>query len=106
VVACAAGALSEVVRTGGGGVLVRPNDPAALAAGIRALLDDPGRRADLGLAGRKGIEAAYAWPSVAARTAEVYAEVVAERRGRPARTITSASAGKVRASASSPTSVA
>ena len=98
VVACAAGALPEVMSTGGGGLLVPPNDPEALAAGIRKLLEDPGLRAELGVVGRKGVEAAYSWPRVARRTAEIYAEVVAERRGLPASTITSATAGQVRAS--------
>jgi glycosyltransferase involved in cell wall biosynthesis len=94
VVACAAGALPEVVETGGGGVLVAGDDPGALAAGIRALLADPARRAELGARGRTGIVAAYAWPSVAARTAEVYAELLAARRGRPARITTSAAAAE------------
>src|SRR5262245_32170731 len=71
VVAAAAGALPEVVGTGGGGVLVARDDASALAAGIRELLADPARRAELGARGRAGIVAAYAWPSVAARTAEV-----------------------------------
>jgi glycosyltransferase involved in cell wall biosynthesis len=93
VVACAAGALPEVVRTGGGGMLVPGDDPEALAGGIRTLLSDPALRAELGEKGRRGIDAAYAWPSVAARTAEVYAEVLAARRGRPARITTSAAAG-------------
>ncbi len=106
VVACAAGALPEVIETGGGGLLVAPNDPQALAAGIRKLLSEPGLRAELGVVGRKGVEAAYAWPRVAADTAEVYAEVVAERRGRPASTTTSATAGKTRASRSKATSAA
>ncbi len=106
VVACAAGALPEVINTGGGGLLVPPNDPQALAAGIRKLLSEPGLRAELGVVGRKGVEAAYAWPRVAAATAEVYAEVVACRRGRPASTTTSATAGKTRASRSNAKSAA
>ena len=106
VVACAAGALPEVIETGGGGLLVAPNDPEALAAGIRRLLSEPGLRAELGVVGRKGVEAAYAWPRVAAATAEVYAEVVAWRRGRPASTTTSATAGKTRASRSKAKSAA
>jgi glycosyltransferase involved in cell wall biosynthesis len=93
VVARAAGALPEVVRTGGGGILVEAAEPAALAAGIRALLGDPARRAELGARGRRGVVAAYAWSSVAARTAEVYAELVSARRGRPESTTTSAAAG-------------
>jgi glycosyltransferase involved in cell wall biosynthesis len=97
VVASSAGALPEVVTTGGGGVLVPPGDPRALADGIRRLLDAPARRAELGGVGRKGIEQAYAWPRVAKATADVYTEVVAERRGRPAMTTTSARAGTARA---------
>jgi glycosyltransferase involved in cell wall biosynthesis len=104
VVASAAGALPEVVRTGGGGLLVAPNNPEALAAGIATLLEDPELRADLGRRGCQGIAAAYAWPRVAEATAAVYAEVVAARgkaRGRPASTTTSESEGSVRASRSS-----
>lgn len=101
VVASAAGALPEVLRAGGGGLLVEPHDPGALAEGLRRLLEAPETRARLGRAGREGIRAAYAWPRVAERTAAIYAEVVAERRGRPARSTTSAQAGMRRATASS-----
>ncbi len=102
VVAARAGALPEVVRTGGGGILVDPQSPEALAKGISSLLEQPAARAELGARGRRGVEAAYAWPRVALATAAVYAELVAEReRGRPARITTSASPGSLRASASS-----
>ncbi len=79
VVACAAGALPEVVKTGGGGILVEPGRPEALAAGIRQLLERPEARAELGALGRKGIETAYAWSRVAARTAAEYREVCGGR---------------------------
>ena len=105
VVASAAGALPEVLRTGGGGVLVAPDDPEALAAGMRALLDRPEQRAELGRRGRKGITAAYSWPRVAEATASVYADVVARwaaSRGRPTSITTSASEGMLRARRSSP----
>jgi glycosyltransferase involved in cell wall biosynthesis len=107
VVATAAGALPEVVERGGGGILVPRDDAPALAKGIASLLGQPQRRAELGARGRRGIVEAYAWPSIAAATAGIYAETVAEarsRRGRPASTTTSASAGSRRASASSPAS--
>ena len=104
VVASAAGALPEVIRTGGGGILVAPGSADALARGIADLLAQPAARAELGTLGRKGVLAAYAWPRVAERTATVYAEVLSERRGRPARTTTSAPAGQRRAQASSPAS--
>jgi glycosyltransferase involved in cell wall biosynthesis len=93
VVASAAGALPEVVEAAGGGVLVRPDSPEALAAGIRGLLAHPAQREALGALGRKGVESCFGWPRVAARTAAIYAEVVAARRGRPTSTTTSASAG-------------
>jgi glycosyltransferase involved in cell wall biosynthesis len=76
VVASAAGALPEVVRTGGGGILVEPESPQALAKGIVHLLEQPEARARLGELGRRGVEAAYAWSRVAAATAAVYRELV------------------------------
>ena len=82
VVATRAGALPELMATGGGGLCVPRDDPAALAEAVVALLDDPVRRAELAARGRPNIVAAYAWPSVAARTAETYREVLAERAGR------------------------
>jgi glycosyltransferase involved in cell wall biosynthesis len=105
VVATAAGSLPEVVRTGGGGILVEPESPQALAKGIAQLLEQPEARAELGARGPRGVAAAYAWPRVAEATAEAYAELVEERRlrrrGLPARITTSASPGSRRASASS-----
>lgn len=93
VVATAVGALPEVVRTGGGGVLVPPDDPEAMAKAIATLAEQPEARRELGARAPGRIEAAYAWPRVAAHTAAVYREVLAERRaarGRPASTTTSA----------------
>jgi glycosyltransferase involved in cell wall biosynthesis len=80
-------------RTAGGGILVSAHSADALARGIAELLAQPAARAELGALGRKGVVAAYSWPSVARRTAEVYAEVAATR-GRPAITTTSALAGQ------------
>ena len=102
VVATEAGALPEVMRAAGGGVLVKRDDPAALAKGIAGLLEQPCARAELGERGRRGVAAVYAWPRVAQATAAVYAEAIEERRGRPASTTTSASEGSRRASQSSP----
>ncbi len=109
VVACAAGALTEVIGVGGGGILVARDDPSALARGIMELIDQPGRRRELGRAASRRITQAYAWPRVAERTASIYGEIVdtfRATRGRPANTMTSDSAGKSRASRSSVSSVA
>jgi alpha-maltose-1-phosphate synthase len=72
VVASAVGGILEVVEDGTTGLLVQPGQPDALAAAIRALLDDPGRRRAMGQAGRRRVEAHFSWASVAARTREVY----------------------------------
>ena len=52
------GAFPEVVEATGGGVLVEPDDPAALAEGLAQLLDDPNRGA-LGRAGRQAVFERY-----------------------------------------------
>ena len=77
VVATRAGALAEVMETGGGGVLVDVGDAEALAKEASALLEQAETRARLGAQSRERIVAAYAWPAVAARTSQVYREVAA-----------------------------
>ena len=49
-------AFPELIAATGGGICVRPRDPAALAAAWRQLLGDPQRLAQLGRAGRKSVE--------------------------------------------------
>jgi len=58
------GGVPDAVRDGETGVLVDPDDPAAVAAGINALLADPARRHRLGAAGRKAVEEFYNWDRV------------------------------------------
>ena len=58
------------------GVLFRTGDPAALAAALGALLDDPARRAALSLAGRARA-AEFDWSLVAADVERVYRAAVA-----------------------------
>jgi glycosyltransferase involved in cell wall biosynthesis len=94
VVASASGALPEVLEAAGGGVLVPRDAPEALADGIRRLLERPEQRAALGARGREGVVAAYSWPRIAERTAEVYAELASARRGRPTSSTTSANPGR------------
>jgi len=70
------GSFPELIRDTGGGVLVPPNDPAALADAIAALLRDPARRKSLGRAGRVSVAERYSHDSMAGKTAEVYRRVV------------------------------
>jgi phosphatidylinositol alpha-mannosyltransferase len=58
------------------GALFRAGDPAALAAALGALLDDPVRRAALSAAGRARA-AEFDWPRVAAEVERVYRAAVA-----------------------------
>lgn len=82
-----------VLDEGRAGVLVPPSDPVALAAALGALLDDPGRRAELASAGRARARE-YAWPVVAAAVLRVYeAAVAADPRGL---TVTDPPSGLVR----------
>jgi glycosyltransferase involved in cell wall biosynthesis len=80
VVASTAGALPEVVRAGGGGLLVPPRDPEALAKGIRSLLEQPETRRELASQARERVVAHFSWPAIARRTVGVYQETLAERR--------------------------
>lgn len=73
VVATTGGALPEVVGTDGTtGLLVTPDDPEALAQGIRTLLDDPERRAELGKAARERVVSRFTWVVTAIGTSAAY----------------------------------
>ena len=75
VVGSAVGGIPEVVSDGESGLLVRPDDPAALAGALNSLLRDPARAEALGRAGRERAVAEFRWQTVAAQTAELYAEL-------------------------------
>lgn len=72
VVGSAVGGLLDTVVPGGTGELVPPRDPAALAAALRSLLDDPERRRRYGETGRARAVERYDWSTVVADTAAVY----------------------------------
>ena len=96
VVACAAGALTEVVGEAGGGVLVPPNQPRALASAIADLMARPETRTMLGKRGSIRVKEAYAWPRVARVTADAYVQFIEDfqtRLGRPTRMTTSDNPG-------------
>jgi starch synthase len=72
VVASRVGGIPEVVLDGQTGLLVPPDDPAALAAGINSLLADPPRAKDMGQRGRRWVTAEFSWAAIAAQTADLY----------------------------------
>ena len=59
------GGVPDAVREGETGILVDPDDPQAVAAGINSLLADSDRRRRLGAAGRRAVEEFYNWDRVA-----------------------------------------
>jgi glycosyltransferase involved in cell wall biosynthesis len=69
-------AVPHVSLDGVTGLTVAPGDPAALAAALNALLDDPARRAAMGAAGRQRVREEFNAELMARRTLEVYREVV------------------------------
>ena len=75
VVAAAAAGPRELITPGRDGLMVPPEDPAALAAAIGDLLDDPVRAAALAEAGRLRYEAAYTEAPVVARWRQFLATV-------------------------------
>ena len=78
VVATTGGALPEVVgKDGETGLLVTPDDPEALAAAIRRLLDDAELRSRLGAAGRERVISRFTWEVTAAGTAACYRSILA-----------------------------
>ena len=71
VVASRFGGFPEVIDEGRTGLLVPPRDPAALAAAVRSLLNDPVRRQALADAA-PGWAAQFAWSAVVDRIEAVY----------------------------------
>lgn len=59
VVLAAAGEAARLIERAGAGVVVPPEDPVVLAAAFRDLAADPERRARLGAAGRRAVEAEF-----------------------------------------------
>jgi glycosyltransferase involved in cell wall biosynthesis len=71
------GAFPEVIGRTGGGVLVPPDDPDALAAALVDLLRDRDRARRLGLAGAEGVRRHYSVDHMAAEAERVCREMLA-----------------------------
>lgn len=72
VVATAVGGVPELVLDGQTGLLVPPSDPAALAAALAALLQDPGRRRRLGQAGQRRLQTHFRLETQVAALEQTY----------------------------------
>ena len=79
VVASSAGGNPELVEDGSSGLLVPPRDPAALAAALRRLLEEPGLAARLARAGRQRVLAGFTVAKRLDAIEALYRELVAAR---------------------------
>jgi glycosyltransferase involved in cell wall biosynthesis len=66
------GGIPEIIEDGTSGLLVEPRSPEQLADAYLRLLRDEALRRTLGSGARARVEAVFAWPEIARRTAEVY----------------------------------
>ncbi len=78
ILAASVGGVPEIVHDRKNGLLVRPEDAAALADGMRVLLDDPDLRNRLGAAGRNDARE-YSWPHITEQYLAVYEAATARR---------------------------
>jgi glycosyltransferase involved in cell wall biosynthesis len=77
------GACQEIVEKTGGGLLVEPDNPAALADGLAAVLNDRALWSRLSQAAVAGAREHYDIGRMAERALEVYGSVVTRGRGTP-----------------------
>lgn len=74
------GSFPELLEATGGGILVEPQSPAALAEGLLRLHDDPALRHRLGQQGRAAIHRGFSDLHMAEATLAVYRQYVREER--------------------------
>jgi glycogen synthase len=82
VVASRVGGILETIVDGETGFLVEPQDPRALADGINRLWRNRQLAREFGENGRRRVEQYFSWTSIAAKVADLYAEVAEEHRAR------------------------
>jgi len=71
IIAAAIGPIPSLISHGKTGILVKPNDPAALASAIIKFFEEPSRIAEMGAEGRALVADQYTWPKQVDRTAKL-----------------------------------
>ena len=72
VVQPAHGSFPELIESTGGGLLVPPNDPDALASALRQLMEQPDERRRLGMLGHQAVHQRFDAATMARATLQVY----------------------------------
>jgi glycosyltransferase involved in cell wall biosynthesis len=67
---------ADIVRPGHTGWLVGPDDEAAFAGALAQAIGHPGERRRRGAAARRDVTLRFAWPALADRLCQLYAELV------------------------------
>jgi glycosyltransferase involved in cell wall biosynthesis len=80
VVASAVGGIPEIVDDGRNGLLVPPDDPAALASALHRVLTDPALAAALGAAGRQTVMTRFTRDRMGEDYARLFSELLAGRK--------------------------
>ncbi len=70
----------QVIRGDVPGRFVPPHDPAELARGLAAVLDDPARAEEIAVQGRRAVENEFDWPRVTDAIERIYYEVLEAKR--------------------------
>ncbi len=81
VVATRVGGVPEVIEHGVHGLLVESGDDAALRSALQELLENPGKAATLGKAGRARVEREFSAALMAERTVKMYYDVLSGTSG-------------------------
>lgn len=68
----------EVVEGAGCGLLVDPEDPEAIAAAIRWIVEHPAEAAEMGRRGREAVSARYSWSFEAQKLLRFYQQILAQ----------------------------
>jgi glycosyltransferase involved in cell wall biosynthesis len=76
IIAAAIGPIPSLISNKKTGILVKPNDPAALATAIIKLFEDPTRITEMGAEGRALVENQYTWPRQVDRTAKLLEKLI------------------------------
>ena len=80
VVQPAHGSFPELINATGGGVLVEPNNPQALARALGELMNDSARRDELAARGTEAVHKSFSAARMAAATLDIYKQVLAQSK--------------------------